>query len=277
MKPSLLLTGLFTCASLFSPPVQAFSNAPVGSPIDDAELLGLDGKTYPLFSSNALVNVFVFFRPGQTNSHSVLKQMARLQQEMADQPIHWVGIVSDHASTNDAAAEVAASGIRLPVLIDSADTLYGRLGVTLEPSIGIADPSRRLLAYQPYARINFFEVLRARIRRSLDQITDAELAAVLSPPTPPGPDSRDKANRRLALARRLYQNQHYSQARDQVQAILEQEPGLAEGHALLGWILAAEGKCVEALPRFEQALKLDPANTNALAGLQHCRAKEKQP
>jgi cytochrome c-type biogenesis protein CcmH/NrfG len=54
---------------------------------------------------------------------------------------------------------------------------------------------------------------------------------------------------------------------------IEENPSAA-GYALRGDILAAQGKCSEAVPAFDQALKLDPQNARALQGMKTCQEKK---
>jgi len=172
---------LVAATVLGSLPAWPFAHAQVGSVIENVELATVDGRKHALLS-NATANVFLFFKPGQEHSRAVLQQVAVCARDLSTQSVHWVAVVSSRFSRTEIDAEVRETGIRMPVLIDDGDALYGRLGVALVPVTGITDRDHRLVAYQPFTKINYVEVVRARIRHLLKEISDAELAQVLNPP-----------------------------------------------------------------------------------------------
>jgi tetratricopeptide (TPR) repeat protein len=194
---------------------------------------------------------------------------------MVGKSVHWVGVVSDRIAKGDVETEVKETGITMPVLIDAGDALYGKLGVALEPVVGITDKDRRLVAYQPFTKVNYAAVIRARIRHLLKEITDKELAAVIDPPAALNSDDLATAQRRLKLAERLFEARNYAKALENVNAGIEKDPKLAAAHALRGDILAAQGKFPEASEAFDRALKLDPKDARALEGMKS--SKERKP
>lgn len=243
----------------------AFANAKLGDVIEDMEMPALTGDKLHLLG-NATANVFIFFKPGQEHSNATLKQIAVCEKELAGKSVRWVAIVSDRFSKAEIEAEVKETGIAMPVLIDVGDALYGKLGVALTPVVGITDSNHVLTAYQPFAKVNYAEVIRARIRRVLGEINDQEMEQVLNPPEIIQGSDAEVARRRLRLAGKQYQAGNYDKALEDVKKSLEKDARPAAAHALLGQILAAQGKHGEALKAFEDALKLDPSNTNALEG-----------
>ncbi len=251
---------------------RAFIHAQVGSVIENAELPMLNGEKHA-FLGSAPANVFIFFKPGQEHSRAVLKQLAVCEKQVPTNSVHWVAIVSDRFAKADIETEVKETGIAMPVLIDAGDALYGRLGVALCPVTGIADKDHKLVAYEPFAKVNYVEVIRARIRHLLKEITDQELEQVLKPPVLTQGGDTEVAHRRLKLAEKHFQAKNYEKAIESVNKSLEKDPTLAAAHALLGQILAAQGNRAEALKAFEQALKLDPANAAALEGRKACQPK----
>ncbi len=260
----------------FWPAAWGFAHAEVGSVIENIEMPALGGGKQPLLTA-AEANVFIFFKPGQEHSRVTMKKIALVEKETAGKSVHWVGIVSDTIPKADVLALVKEAGIAMPVLVDIGDALYGRLGVALQPVVGIADGNRRLVAYQPFAKINYAEVIRARVRHLLKKIDDRELAQALHPPAATQGGNTAAAQRRLALAEKLLQSKNYDKALESVKASIEKDPTLAAAHALQGDILAAKGNCLEALQAFDQALRLDPADARALEGNKACQGNEKKP
>jgi tetratricopeptide (TPR) repeat protein len=247
-----------------------FAHAQVGSVIENVEMPTLAGNRHPLLT-NATANVFIFFKPGQEHSRSALKELATVEKELAGKSVHWVAVVSDRIPKPDAEAEVKEAGIKMPVLVDAGDTLYGKLGVALEPVVGVTDQDRKLIAYQPFTKVNFAAVIRARVRHLLKEIDDRELAAVLDPPAAVNGNDAATAQRRLKLAEKLAAAKSYEKALESVNLSLEKDPGIAAAHALRGHILAAQGKLPEAIEAFGRALKLDPQDARALEGMKACR------
>jgi hypothetical protein len=166
---------------LGAPESRAFVHARIGSVIENMEMKALAGGAQPLLS-NATANVFIFFKPGQANSRRALASLAACQKELAGKSIRWVAVVSDRFSKLVVEKEVKAAGISMPILVDAADALYGRLGVVLCPVVGIADQDHKLAAYEPFRKVNFQEILRARIRFLLQEIDARELERVIKPP-----------------------------------------------------------------------------------------------
>lgn len=269
-------TACFACAAAILaglslwPAAWGFAHAEVGSVIEDVEMPTIDGGMRHLLT-NASVNVFVFFKPGQEHSRATMAKLARLEEETAGKSVHWAGIVSDTIPRADADAEVRKAGIRMPVLVDVGDALYGRLGVALQPVVGITDKDHILVVYQPFTKVHYIEVIRARIRHLLKEIDDRELAKTLHPPAATSGGDAAAARRRFKLAERLFRSKNYEKALESVNIVIEKDPALAEAHALIGDILTARGNCPEALTAYRRALELDPADARAIRGTQTCQ------
>jgi tetratricopeptide (TPR) repeat protein len=248
---------------------RAFANVAIGDVVDDAELRTVDGENHRLVGKGAKANVILFFRPEQEHSLDTLKDMAACEKDLADRPVHWVAIVSSSWSADQIRATVAESGIRMPVLVDEGDALYGRLGVRLHPTIGILDAKRRLVAYEPFRQINYCDRVKARIRMVLGEITEAEVAKVDAPERATTRTEEGVARRRLNYARNLVRIQKLDRALEEVQKSLAVTPSAA-AYALQGEILAAQGRCPDAIRAFDVALKMEPSNRVATEGRKSC-------
>jgi tetratricopeptide (TPR) repeat protein len=248
---------------------RAFSNVGIGDAVEDAELRTLDGGRQRLFAKGAVANVLVFFRPEQGHSMDALKDIAACERDFAGKPVHWVGIVSDSWTSADVKAVVAETGIRMPVLWDDGDALYGKLGVRLHPAIGIVDARRRLAAYEPFRQINYCDRVRARIQIMLGELPESAFSKVDSPERSVTRTDEGVARRHVNFAKSLFRIGKHEKALAEVQKSLGVAPS-ADAWALQGDILAADGKCAEALRAWESALKLDPKNSGALDGRKTC-------
>jgi tetratricopeptide (TPR) repeat protein len=254
----------------------AFANVEVGQRIEAEVLATLDGGREPLFSPEALANVFVFFRPGHDRSLATLKAMAACEKEFADRPVHWVAVVSAGQPREAVRAAVTESGIRMPVLLDEGDRLYGKLGVRLHPVVGVADDQGTLLAYVPFHQVNYCDMIRVRIRFALREADQAAVDRVDHPPKAVFPNEVPGAvaRRHVNLGERFVATSQWAKAADQARIALELEPGMAAAQALLGRALAGQGKCGEARRALDQALAKDPANAAAAEARRRCEGRK---
>jgi hypothetical protein len=252
----------------------AFANVAVGDRLDPVDLPTLDGRTEPLLSPKARANVFIFFRPRHEHSTETLKAMAACETEFLGKPVHWVAVVSSASDPGEVRQAVAESGIRMPVLVDQGDRLYGKLGVRLHPVIGVADGQLRLLAYEPFLKVNYCDRIRARIQFALGEISADDVRRVEAPEkaTMPGDIDGAALKRRLHLGEMLLRAKQYEKAAAEAAAILAKDPRYAPGHVLLGDALAGQGRCAEATRAFDEALAILPGNAAALRGKESCAA-----
>jgi hypothetical protein len=256
-------------AGAFAANAEAFET---GKPVPEVVLNEVGGGAAPVFDKAASVNALVFFRSPHERSHDTLKMLATCQPKLAGKSVRFVGLVP--ADSAAAAKEaVAASGAKLKVLVDEGDAVYAALGVRLHPGIAIADKTRSVVAFEPYHNVDFCEIVEARIRRALGEISDADVAAVLEPKTSalPGHDATGGgvAHRDVVFGKKLLAAKSYAAAHDAVRKAIKVTPS-AEAWRVEGEIFAAEGKCPDAVKAFDSALALDPKDAGAAAGRKSC-------
>jgi tetratricopeptide (TPR) repeat protein len=265
---------ILSLAATFATPAGAMGEgdrrAQIGDLIDDVELPTVDGRKDRLLAKGMKANVFVFFRPEQDHSLETLKVLAACETEFRAKPVRFVGIVSDSWTADEVRATVREAGVRMPVLVDTGDALYAKLGVRLHPLIGIVDGKRKLTAWEPFRKINYCERARVRVRYLLGEVGEAEIARVDDPESSENrPTDEGVARRHLNFARMLTQMGEHPQALAEVQKALIISPSAA-AYALQGEILAALGKCPDATRAFEAALKIEPGNAVAQAKRSSC-------
>ncbi len=154
----------------------------VGETVDDVELRTLDGRKEHFLQKGVAANIFVFFRPEQDRSVDTLKDMATCEKEFEKKSVRWVGVVSDSWPIETVRQLIRETGIKMPVLVDAGDELYGKLGIRLHPVIGIVDRRGKLAYFEPFRQINYCERIRVRIRFMLGEASEADVARVDSPP-----------------------------------------------------------------------------------------------
>jgi hypothetical protein len=217
---------------------RSFSHVQVGQRLQDREMPVLGGQATQPLLGRGQVTVFVFFRPEHDHSLKTLGQLAALEQEFQGKPVRFVAVTSSSYGVEEVRGTVTESGIRMPVLVDKDDELYGELGVALHPVVGIADTQQRLAGYQHFLQINMREVLRAKIQFALGEVSKEDVARAVAPP-------RATTSTRSGAARRWLE--------------------MAKG-------LHARGRCDEAKAAIAQATKLDASLARAGDALGPCPA-----
>ena len=251
-------------------PAPASAGAELGEPIEAVELVSLDGRKVPIASKKALANVLFFFRTGQEFSADALKALAECEREFASKAVNWVGVVSDTEPADDVKKEIAAAGVKMPVLVDQGDAFYGRMEIRLHPYTVILDKDRRVVVREPFHKISFCDRVKAQIRFVLKEVTAEEVAKLENPEKATFRIPGGVAKRHLNYGRLLLEQKKWEKALEQAEKALADGP-LAPAFTLRGHAYVGQGKCAEAVAAFEAALKLDPADASAREGLKACR------
>ena len=243
-----------------------FAEVAVGDAIQNIELPTLGGGKHALMSEQAHANVIIFFRPHQDHSTATLKAMAQCDQEFSGKSVHWVAVVSSSFTPEEVKATVAETGIKMPVLIDQGDVLYGRLGVRLHPSIGVTNEKFQLVAYEPFHEINYCDRVRGKIRFALHEINEAEVDKIDNPDRAAMPnDIKGAVSTRFVKMGEMYlAMKQYDKAAAQARQVLASDPQFAPAHVLLGDALNGLGKCGEAGASYATAQQLDPKLASAI-------------
>lgn len=251
-------------ASSFPSSVRAFRQAPTGTRIPDRTMPTVDGHRASLLAAGK-VSVFVFVRTRQDHTEAALRQLAVLERELAQKPVRFVAVVSDSEVPSDVQQLAREAGVRMPVLVDQGDALYGELGVAMYPSAGIVGRDGRLAAFQPFRKVNYLDAMRGRVQVALGELSEAALATILDPGVPVQTGG-GRAHARLTLARALLAGGNVDKAIESARAAIALDPGLAAAHEVLSDALARAGHCDEAEREVAQARKLAPSATaHALA------------
>lgn len=250
-------------------PARAGAGNELGEVLESLELSTLDGRKVPIASRKALANVVFFFRTGQEFSADALKAMAECEKEFGAKPVNWVAVVSDTEAVDAVRQAVAEAGVRMPVLVDAEDALYGRLEIRLHPFTVILDRDRRVVVREAFHKIGFCDRVKAQIRFVLKEIDAAEVARLENPEKGTFRMPGGVAKRHLNYGRLLLEQKKWEKALEQAEKALADGP-LAPAYTLRGSALVGMGKCPEALAAFDQALRLDPGEEGAKEGRRAC-------
>ena len=244
----------------------------LGMRLEPVSLPSASGGKQPAIAPGK-VNVLVFFKPGQAHSMTGLAQVARVQKGLRSRPVVWAAIASDRFSAAEVAAAAQAAGFTGAALLDPSDELYGKLEVRIHPVVIVVSTGRAVVASQPFTKLNFEQLVRARVLNALGELDDAQLQRVLNPPPALQGGEANVARRYLKMGERLLSAGDLPHALDAAHKSLDHDPTLAAAHALLGNVLAAQGKCADAAKSFAAALAIDPKDPSAQDGKKRCSAR----
>jgi tetratricopeptide (TPR) repeat protein len=253
-----VVLGLLTFMSL-NPPAAAF--AEVGTQLDKAELATVAGGREPVFRPDAKVNALVFFRSDQDRSVDALRALAGCEKDLAGKSVRWSAVVGDGADVGEVSAVVAATGVKMPVLIDKGDALYQRLQIRQHPVVIFVDGKGVVKGGEAFRQLDYADVVLTHTRFLLGEVDQAALDKALNPDATalPGTDPMKKALRDVNMARRLYEIGQYEGAVKQAQTALEMAP-VPGAFVVMGQAYAKLGKCAQSKSMLDQAQRSDPQN-----------------
>ena len=230
--------------ALLGAPAEAWAHVGVGTPVEAAEVKTLAGGRGDLVVPGR-VNVLVFFRPAQGRSEDTLRRMAGCEPSFAGKPVHLVGVVSADAPRDEVRKLVSASGVTSPILLDEGDRIYGRLELRQHPVVVVVDTAGKVHAVEPYQRLRYCEIVRARVRFLLGEVDQAAVDRVVTPEPAAFPN--------------------------------DVGGGSAARYVKLGDKERLKGDCANAIKAYDNALRLDPRSAAALDGRKRCGATTPVP
>ncbi len=252
-------------ALLAAPAAQAAAQP--GTKVDDVQLPALSGGQTRLLQAGAQAHVLVFVKPNHPRCAEALQELA--SREGTPPGTRWVAVVPGDASPEEVRALAREGGVKMPFLFDVGDKLYGKLEISLHPTIAIIDKKGVLAAVEPYRRIQFGDRVIAQIRFALGEITAAQLAAEEDPARAETHSDESASNGHVKFAGQLMKLDQLDQALTEVNKGLAMTP-TAGAYGMQARILKRLGRCEEANKALTLAAKLDPGSGNALAAQEPC-------
>jgi tetratricopeptide (TPR) repeat protein len=247
--------------------------AEIGRVLEDVKVRRIDGGVAPLFDRASSATVLVFFRPGHERSAEALQSVGQCRASLAGRPVGWLAVAPGESDVGEVKATLAAAKAEIPVVLDEGDALYAAVSVRTLPAVVVVDRARRIVASEGYHPVRYAEVVAARVRRAMGEISDADVAAALAPASSPLPGDGDPlgvARRHVNFGRKLLEAKAFAKAHESARKSLGIAPSAA-AWALEGEIFTIEGKCAEAARSFDAALALDPREPVALAMRARCK------
>ncbi len=245
---------------LVAVPALAPAVAP-GMPVDDVELPALAGGKAHLLSPGT-VNVLVFAKPGHPHCLETLRDLAAREGKLG--AARWVIVVPGDTSAADARALAAATGVKLLMVVDVGDALYGKLEVKLQPTVVVVGRDAQVASYEPFREIAYLDRVVARVRFAAGEIGAEDLARAEDPGRSETHSDQGMALSAAKFGQKLLEMGQLELAKTQAQKSLEKTPTSA-GYLLQAKVLTKQGKCDEASKSFDMALRLEPKNGDVIA------------
>lgn len=216
-------------------------------------LEGLDGRSVKLWEKKTKVAVLLFFRMGSRQTSHVFREMARCGGELRKRPVRVLGVTHDSKQKAAIKRLLARSRVAMPVVLDPACRLATELGIVAYPTLAIIDVSKGKVTRQPSRRIGLCEVFVGHLEAALGERRE-DRAGEDAGRTKKVPG---KASRLQRFAELLLKQKRYRLAKNAITRSLQEYPGSARSHALLGLISLELKRCKEATRAFRRALELD--------------------
>ncbi len=246
----------------------------VGALVDDVELPALSGGKLHLLAGSS-VNVLVFAKPGHPHCVETLRDLAAREGKIPG--ARWIVLLPGDTAAAEARALASTTGTKMPMVLDVGDAIYGKLEVKLQPTIVVVDRQGKIVGYEPFREINYGDRVTARIRFTLGQIDEKELAEAEDPARSETHSDKGMARSHVQFGQKLMEMGQLEMALSQVEKSLATSPTSA-AYLLQGKILTRQGKCSEAAKAFEVALQLEPRNNDIVAAKgQPCPPKRGTP
>lgn len=261
----LRLHAIALAALLVAPGARAAAD--VGTKVDDVLLPSMAGGQAHLLTAGAKVHVLVFVKPSHPRCLEALQELAGTEGKPAN--ASWVAVVPGDANPAEVKALISGAGVKMPVLFDPGDRVYGKLAIALHPTIAIVDKQGKLAAVEPYRRIQYADRVTAQIRFALGEITAAQLAEAEDPTRAETHTEASAARGHEKFAGQLLNMGQLDQALNEVNQSLAATP-TARGYGLQARIFKRLGRCEEANKALTLAAKLEPNGGDVLAQQEPC-------
>ncbi len=258
-----ILTGFLLVVSTPGPDL-AFTMVPMGETVPDLQLTSLNGSPVSYLGlEQDQATVFAFVKANHQRSRHLISLWQELENSFVGEPVRWTLIISDRDTTFNTAF-LDSLGKESTVLVDTADRLYGALGVVLTPTVGIVDNKGLLQAYLPYRKINYPQVISAHLKFVLKIIDSDQLQKILAPSGRATDTACAGARRQLKLARMMIKRGKPEAALTQVEKALTECPDSLDALRLLAEIHETAGRSEEAAQATTMADQLTSLKADSL-------------
>ena len=263
-----LLLGLLLY--LMSPPgiCAAFRNLEEGKPVPDFTLKDTKGMDHTLSAEKGRVVALIFVKVDQDRSIKAMNDLTRVHGILKDNGFTVWAVTSQ--TDDKAALEALATKLDLgyPILMDEGDKLYGQYGLFTFPATGLIDQQGNFTyEYGSYSG-DYQQTITDRAKLLLGLISQEDFAkSSEKKEIVERPKEEIEAERSLQMAKVLLQRGFGTKAIPKLEEALKLNPNLLEARILAGEVYLKDEKYPEARLQFEKALETDPKSTDARIGI----------
>ena len=241
--------------------------APTGKIAPDFTLTSVDGNVISLSDYKGSITVILYLRAEQTRSLMNMDEAQDIYTRYKDKGIQIIGMIAKTENREAILKVMAERKIDFPVLIDSQRNVYGDYGIRVYPSTVIIDRDGRFAYGIPGHALSYKSRVEGDLRLMLGEITEKELAEILSPRTTIKDKATLSAERRYNLALRFVEARLIEQAIDTAILSIEANSNNAISHILLGFLFLDTQEAEKAFEEFSTALQIAPDSHDAMTGL----------
>ncbi len=280
-KPTGTLLALASLTMVASVPRDALAvqNLKVGEAFPGFSLPRADRLTgeYTLEETRGKPAVVMFWRPRQELSLEALRDLQAIGQEVGGAKLAIVAVDASGSTAQAVQSALAGESVSFPLLLDPKRVLYGKIGLIVAPTTLVLDAKgtlRFVLASHPRS---YHQVIRARLRYLLGDITEQQMNQEIEPATLKIDHDLAAAWRMYNLGRRLESEGKSREALSVFEETVTRYPSLAEARCALGFMKFSEGDMEAAAKHFQAALAHAPTSTLARLGKAAVLARTGQP
>jgi peroxiredoxin len=231
-------------------------------------LKDLAGKEHVLKDVRGKIVVLIFGELYQQNTVKALQDMKKIlsvKQSYRD-TVEVLLIVSEKKNTQDYLKVKEGLEFPFPILLDDQRTVYAQYEIIALPSTFVIDRNGIIVAAFPSYTIAYYDHMDAQLGNLLGEMSKEELESVLnfqgaSPPID------QTGERYLSLAEHLRKRGWYDSAMNAYQEALKNDPASTEAYLGMGVIYLDLKKPDKAGEAFQFVLKNNPDNLAALKGM----------
>ncbi|MDF1536908.1 MAG: tetratricopeptide repeat protein [bacterium] len=260
----------FAMGLVFATPVTgaAFRNLTKGGPVPDFTLKDLEGMDRTLSAEKGKVVVLGFVKPDQDRSIKVLNALEEVSGTLLNDGV-TVWVVS--AKAEDPAAIktlVEKMSLQYPILVDEDQKLYGEYGLFTFPVTAIIDQEGSFVFdYSSYSG-DYTETIVNEARMLLGLISREELEKSSEKTEIVEKSKEEKeADRALQMGKVLLERGFGTKALPKFEQALALNPSLVEGRLLSGEIYLKEEQYDKAREQFEKVFEVEASSNEARIGM----------
>jgi peroxiredoxin len=262
------------CATIMGVTLALFSSGSLNAQSLDKRITAnftlkdLAGDEYALKDLKGKIVVLIFGELYQQNTVKALQDMNKilsLKRSHRDK-VEVLLIVSEGKNTQDYLKVKEGLEIPFPILLDDQRTVYAQYEIIALPSTFVIDRNGIIVAALPSYTIAYYDNVDAELGYLFGEITKEELEGVLSSQGAI-PAVNQATERYLSLADHLRKRGWYDSAMNSYEEALKIDPASTEAYLGMGMLYLDQKAPDKAGEAFQFVLKNNPDNLAALKGM----------